>query len=303
MSISYAIRFPVGTLLPNQTGNKSDDVKKIQHLLRSAQKLFSMAGANFSFYSRSIVPTGSINDDTKAAIRAYQKNVLRLSTPDGRVDPQGRTFFSLCEAARQFQTQVDASLAAHKVRQYSGKDSTVSSASPTLASQETTSTSQPATGVGINPITGTSGFNPHPVGTTGHLREQNNGRGEFKAPRMGGRLHRGLDIRGVLNQSPIYAHRDGKVVFHGVKGKGGNQITIDHGDVSTVYCHCSNTDFRKWVKSGQQVKQGQQIATIGDTGNAKHTPPHLHFGVFYKGRAIDPAQYLNGVAPAKCNSI
>lgn len=109
MSISYAIRFPVGTLLPNQTGNKSDDVKKIQHLLQSAQKLFSMAGANFSFYSRSIVPTGSINDDTKAAIRAYQKNVLRLSTPDGRVAPHGRTFFSLCEAARQFQTQVDAS--------------------------------------------------------------------------------------------------------------------------------------------------------------------------------------------------
>lgn len=63
-------------------------------------------------------------------------------------------------------------------------------------------------------------------------------------------------------------------------------MKIASGDVSTVYAHCSNI----YVKEGENVKQGQQIAEVGATGNV--TGPHLHFEIRRNNNYVDPDMVL-----------
>ena len=67
----------------------------------------------------------------------------------------------------------------------------------------------------------------------------------------------------------------------------GNHIKIVNGDVTTVYAHCSEI----LVKEGDSILQGQQIAKVGQTGNA--TGPHLHFEIRKEDRFINPRLILN----------
>ena len=53
-----------------------------------------------------------------------------------------------------------------------------------------------------------------------------------------------------------------------------------------VYAHCN----KLYVKEGDSVKQGQEIAEVGATGNV--TGPHLHFEIRYQDRYIDPQSIL-----------
>ena len=89
-----------------------------------------------------------------------------------------------------------------------------------------------------------------------------------------GRMHRGVDIAGPVG-TPIYAAASGVVVSSGWNSGGyGNLVDIRHPDGSmTRYAHNS----RLMVRSGQQVRQGQQIAEMGSTGFS--TGPHLHFEI------------------------
>ena len=155
---------------------------------------------------------------------------------------------------------------------------------------------QQARNCGVNPITGTAGFTQNPVGQDGHLRAPRGGRGEFGAARRnnpGG--HRGLDIAGTLNVSPVYANRDGTVSFAGrTAGDGGWMVIVHHaGGTETRYAHLQANSIPAAVTVNAQVTQGQQIGVIGDTGNAGGTPPHVHFGVRQNGRMVDPDHYLN----------
>jgi murein DD-endopeptidase MepM/ murein hydrolase activator NlpD len=72
----------------------------------------------------------------------------------------------------------------------------------------------------------------------------------------------------------------------GTDGRYGNLVTVDHGGVVTYYAHLS----RITVRAGDVVRQGQQLGTVGSTGNA--TGPHLHFEVRIGGVARDPAALL-----------
>nr|MDK2851402.1 hypothetical protein [Candidatus Cloacimonadota bacterium] len=101
-----------------------------------------------------------------------------------------------------------------------------------------------------------------------------------------GKPHKGIDI-GAKNGTPINAVLDGKVVFAGTQGSYGNVIVIEHLDfVMTVYAH----NEKNLVKVGDKVTKGQQIATVGATGNA--TTAHLHFEYRVKGKAINPRKVL-----------
>ncbi len=62
----------------------------------------------------------------------------------------------------------------------------------------------------------------------------------------------------------------------------GKHLEISKGEISTLYAHCSAI----LVKEGQNVKQGDEIAKVGDTGNS--TGPHLHFEILRQDRAINP---------------
>jgi murein DD-endopeptidase MepM/ murein hydrolase activator NlpD/3D (Asp-Asp-Asp) domain-containing protein len=102
------------------------------------------------------------------------------------------------------------------------------------------------------------------------------------------RMHTGIDI-GAPHGTPVYAVKDGYVVYKGVMGGYGNTILVEHGDCRTLYAHLSKIT----VKAGEMVQAGQKIGEVGSTGNS--TGPHLHFEVRTgKDRTeyVDPAKYL-----------
>ena len=87
------------------------------------------------------------------------------------------------------------------------------------------------------------------------------------------RAHKGVDYAAATG-TPIKATGDGKVQFIGNKGGYGRTIIVKHGEkYSTLYAHMSR--FRKGLKRGQPVKQGQVIGYVGRSGLA--TGPHLHY--------------------------
>lgn len=103
--------------------------------------------------------------------------------------------------------------------------------------------------------------------------------------------HQGIDIgakvRGVWGD-PIYAADSGQVTISTFSSSAGNWIWIYHGDgLYTVYMHCSSLK----VSVGDTVQKGQQIATMGSTGNS--TGAHLHFGVRLNGTYVNPWNYVS----------
>lgn len=92
--------------------------------------------------------------------------------------------------------------------------------------------------------------------------------------------------------SPVFAAGDGRVVRVTSGGAYGNRVEIEHGGkIWTLYAHLQGMN----VRVGDQVRAGQQIGTIGSTGQT--TGPHLHFelreGANKYGSAVDPRDYLN----------
>ena len=104
--------------------------------------------------------------------------------------------------------------------------------------------------------------------------------------------HRGLDITtGGAYGRPIVAAASGVVEIAGSTGNSyGQQVLINHGNgVKTRYAHCVTGSIR--VRPGQRVTAGQQIASIGSTGNS--TGPHLHFEVIVNGSVTNPLNYVS----------
>lgn len=100
--------------------------------------------------------------------------------------------------------------------------------------------------------------------------------------RRWGRLHAGIDI-GAATGSPIWAAKDGVVIFAGRQSGYGNVIIIDHGGgMTTLYGHQSQL----LARDGQSVSQGQRIGSVGNTGRS--TGPHLHFETRYGGTPRNP---------------
>ncbi len=107
----------------------------------------------------------------------------------------------------------------------------------------------------------------------------------------GVRPHPGLDIAGPAG-APILAAGDGVVARTGEDPFLGNFVEIQHGlGYLTVYGHCQSTA----VARGGQVRRGQVIAYLGDSGEA--SAPHLHFEIWHNGMAVDPREFLAGDPP------
>ena len=105
-----------------------------------------------------------------------------------------------------------------------------------------------------------------------------------KHPILGyNKMHRGTDFAAVEG-TPVMASGDGKVVRARWCGGGGNCIKIKHNSTySTVYAHLKN--FRRGIKEGVRVKQGQIIGYVGSTGMS--TGPHLHYEVIINGKKVN----------------
>ena len=107
------------------------------------------------------------------------------------------------------------------------------------------------------------------------------------SPSGGKRPHQGVDIC-VPPGTPIVSPADGVVTFCGPESEYGLLVCIDHGNgFSTAYGHLKEL----LVQTGDQVKTGQVVGTVGISGNS--TGPHLHYEVRIQGNPVNPLQYLN----------
>jgi septal ring factor EnvC (AmiA/AmiB activator) len=106
-------------------------------------------------------------------------------------------------------------------------------------------------------------------------------------PRFGTRTFRnGVDIE-AAEGTDVAAVFAGSVVYTGWFKGYGNLIILDHGsDYYTLYAHVAEIH----VKEGDDVRQGQRIGTVGETGSL--AGPRLYFEVRYQGKPQDPEQWL-----------
>ncbi|MFC4302812.1 M23 family metallopeptidase [Cohnella boryungensis] len=97
-------------------------------------------------------------------------------------------------------------------------------------------------------------------------------------------FHYGMDMSAPIGTGVLAAFH-GKVEAAVHSEELGNYIILDHGyGIKTLYGHLDSIS----VEQGQQVSQYDAIAKSGNTGT-RTTGPHLHFGVYINGKAVDPA--------------
>ncbi len=100
--------------------------------------------------------------------------------------------------------------------------------------------------------------------------------------------HYGIDVAAPKNTA-VKAAANGVVISAGYTVETGYSIAIQHpNNVVTMYKH--NSVLLK--QTGSAIKAGEAIAIIGNSGE-NTTGPHLHFELWYKGRAVDPSDYIN----------
>jgi murein DD-endopeptidase MepM/ murein hydrolase activator NlpD len=110
----------------------------------------------------------------------------------------------------------------------------------------------------------------------------------------GARQHQGVDIFAPRG-TPAIAAADGLVTSVGTNGLGGNVVWMVRPlrAESLYYAHLDT----QLVKAGSYVRRGDVLGTVGNTGNARGGPTHLHFGIYARGGAVDPFPYLASVKP------
>ncbi|MFL5356248.1 peptidoglycan DD-metalloendopeptidase family protein [Archangium sp.] len=103
--------------------------------------------------------------------------------------------------------------------------------------------------------------------------------------------HDGIDLA-VPVGTPVKTAQEGDVLYAGEQRGYGLIVIVQHSErLITLYAH--NRDLR--VRTGQKVRRGQVIATVGESG--KTSGPQLHFEVRVDGKPMDPIDYL-GPLPA-----
>lgn len=100
--------------------------------------------------------------------------------------------------------------------------------------------------------------------------------------------HAALDV-GSWTGAPVKAADSGYVVYvgRGWSSGYGNHVIVDHGNgYTTLYAHLNSV----FVNVGENLGRGQQLGTVGNTGNS--TGPHLHFEIRYQGVRRNPYSFL-----------
>jgi murein DD-endopeptidase MepM/ murein hydrolase activator NlpD len=102
------------------------------------------------------------------------------------------------------------------------------------------------------------------------------------------KMHHGVDLYSFLGDT-VVATRGGVVTTASYQAGGaGYYVTVNHGDgFSSTYMHLTHYV----VSKGDYVTAGQTLGYVGSTGAS--TGPHLHFGIFYNGSSVNPADYVD----------
>jgi murein DD-endopeptidase MepM/ murein hydrolase activator NlpD len=112
-------------------------------------------------------------------------------------------------------------------------------------------------------------------------------------------FHAGMDFTAPTG-TPIYATGDGTVIRADRASRGyGNHVRIDHGfGYTTLYAHMSKTN----VKVGSEVKRGEIIGYVGNTG--KSVGPHLHYEVRKNDKPVNPINfYFSDLTPEEYDLV
>lgn len=116
----------------------------------------------------------------------------------------------------------------------------------------------------------------------------------WNASRSGGRRHQGIDIFAPRGR-PVLSTTTGLVSRIGTNELGGNVVwVVGPGRQMHYYAHL---DGYADIAEGDIVGPGSVLGFVGNTGNARGTPPHLHYGIYATGGAINPYPLLKAVAP------
>jgi murein DD-endopeptidase MepM/ murein hydrolase activator NlpD len=110
------------------------------------------------------------------------------------------------------------------------------------------------------------------------------------APRGSDRQHEGQDIFAPKG-TPVLSATDGYVIRIGENNLGGKTVSvIGAGGRSYYYAHLDA--YAPSLSEGDRVTRQTVLGFVGTTGNAQGTPPHLHFGIYASGGAINPLPLL-----------
>jgi murein DD-endopeptidase MepM/ murein hydrolase activator NlpD len=116
--------------------------------------------------------------------------------------------------------------------------------------------------------------------------------GSFWGDSRGGgkRSHEGIDIF-APKLTPALAAEDGYITGVNEGGLGGKTVWMKVHN-QPYYLYYAHLD-KQLVNGGDFVKKGDTLGLVGNTGNAKTTPPHLHFGVYTSAGPVDPFPFVD----------
>ncbi|HZH30381.1 MAG TPA: M23 family metallopeptidase [Pyrinomonadaceae bacterium] len=112
----------------------------------------------------------------------------------------------------------------------------------------------------------------------------------WHAPRSGGRLHEGQDIF-AASGTIVRSATEGYVVQVGENSLGGNTVFVA-GAGGRTYYYAHLDSYAPGLAVGDYVTPESVLGYVGTTGNAAGASPHLHFGVYAAGGALDPLPLL-----------
>ncbi len=119
----------------------------------------------------------------------------------------------------------------------------------------------------------------------------------WHAPREGGRVHKGIDIFAPKG-TEVVAVADGIVSYIGDQRLGGHCVwlTTENG-ASFYYAHLDR--WAPGLYEGMELQAGDLLGYVGNTGNARYTPSHLHFGVNQSDEMVNPFPLLKAALPVQ----
>ncbi|TCD00765.1 hypothetical protein EZ449_19910 [Pedobacter frigidisoli] len=112
------------------------------------------------------------------------------------------------------------------------------------------------------------------------------------------RKHEGIDIFGTF-RSPVLSIAEGTITRVNENNLGGKVVWLrpKGKDYTVYYAHLDE----QIATEGQVVKIGDTVGLMGNTGNAKTTPTHLHFGIYTAGGAINPLPFIDPISKLPVN--
>jgi murein DD-endopeptidase MepM/ murein hydrolase activator NlpD len=117
-------------------------------------------------------------------------------------------------------------------------------------------------------------------------------RDTWNGPRPNGRQHRGIDIF-ARRGTPIRSATDGIVATVGTNRLGGLIVRV-LGPAGEWHYYAHLESFGR-IREGDRITKGAILGFVGDSGNARGTPPHLHYGIYrFQGGAMNPYPRLAG---------